>query len=153
MLWARGDLTPGHQSTALGLERLLECLLRRSCIEIGREEAHAYGERAIAFQRETGSAQQHASRNLRHDADAIAALAVGGHRAAMRKSAQGGERVRQYLVRRFIRNARDKAYTTGIMVKSGIEQGGLRSGDLKARVSALSQLFRTQGRRSGSRRV
>ncbi len=123
MLRTRGNLTPGHQPTTLRFERLFECFLRRSGIAIGREEANANGERAIGFQREARGAQQETARYLRHDADAVAALAVGGYCSAMREAAERRECVGQHLVRRLIRDARDKSDAAGIVMKARVYKG------------------------------
>ena len=73
---------------------------------------------------EEGSTQQKMARNLGHAAHAVAALPVRCNRAAMRKTAQRGQRIFQHLMRRLIRDARDKAYAAGIMMKAGVKQRG-----------------------------
>jgi hypothetical protein len=72
------------------LQRLLKCLLSRGWIEVSREEADAHGEGAVTFEGEASGTQQKVAWHLGHDADAVAALAIGGHGSAMRKAAEGG---------------------------------------------------------------
>jgi hypothetical protein len=102
------------------LQCFFEALLRRSGIDRGRKEADADGESAIALERDSGGAQQKIARHLGHDADAVAALAIGGHRAAMREAAQRSQRMAEDLVRRLIGDTRDKAHAAGIMVEARI---------------------------------
>ena len=122
MLGTRGNLTPGHQSTAVRLECFLKASLRRSGIDGGREEADADGEGAVVLEGETGGTQQKVARHLRHDSDAVAAFAIGGDRSAMCKAAQRRQGMSQHFVRRLIGNTRNKAHATGIMVKARIKQ-------------------------------
>jgi hypothetical protein len=102
------------------LQCFLEALLRGSGIDGGREEADCEGEGAIVLESETGGTQQKAARQLGHDADAIAALAIGGYRSAMPKAAQCGQGMDQHLVRRLIRDAGNEADATGIVVKAWV---------------------------------
>lgn len=78
---------------------------------VSREKADSYRQSAILLERETGSPQQKVARYLGHDANAIAALAIGGHGATMRKTSQRGQGVGQYLVRGLIRDSCNKADT------------------------------------------
>jgi hypothetical protein len=121
MLRARGNFTPGQQSTAVRFQRFLKILLRWRGIVIGREEADTHGQRAIALERETRSPQQKFARHLRHDADAIAALAIGGNCSPVREAPQRGQGMSQHLMRRLIRDTRNKANAARIMMKTGIE--------------------------------
>ena len=150
MLGTRGDLTPSQQPTAVRLESFLEVFLRRSGIDGGREEADGDGESAIAFESKTGGTQQKAARHLGHDADAVAALAIGGHRSPMPKTAQCGQGMAQHLVRRLIRDTGNEADATGIVVKARVKQGRCR---IRARGRTRDRYVGTRGRRSGSRRV
>ena len=102
------------------LQCFFEALLRWSGIDGGRKEADAYGESAIALERDSSGAQQKIARHLGHDADAVAALAIGGYCAAMREAAQRSQRMAEDLVRRFIGDTRDKADTAGIMVEARV---------------------------------
>jgi hypothetical protein len=102
------------------LQGLLETFLRRDRIDGGREEADAHGKSAVALESESGRTQQKIARNLRHEADAIAAFAIGGDSATMGEAAQGSQRMAQHLVRRLIGNTRDEAYATGIVVKARV---------------------------------
>ena len=103
------------------LQCFLEAFLRRSGIDGGREEADAHGEGAVGFECEPCGTQQKIARDLRHDADAIAALAIGGDCATMRKTAQRGQGVGQHLVRRLIRDTRNEADATGIVVEARVK--------------------------------
>ena len=69
------------------LQCFFEALLRRCGIDGGREEADAHGESAVALERDSSGAQQKIARYLGHNADTVAALAIGGHGAAMREAA------------------------------------------------------------------
>jgi hypothetical protein len=144
------------------LECFLEGFLRRSGIDGGREETHSNGEGAVALERDAGGVQQKAAGHLRHDADTIAAFAIGGDGSAMCKAAQRCEGMSKHFVRGLIGNTRNKADATGVMVKARIKQrcgwqGALRQGRVRprigTRISALGRCVGTRGRRSGSRRV
>jgi hypothetical protein len=80
------------------LQRLLEIFLRWSGILVSREEADTHGQRAVLLDGETSGTQQKIPWHLRHNADAIAALAIGGHGATMCKTAERSQRMRQHLV-------------------------------------------------------
>jgi hypothetical protein len=78
---------------------------------VSGKEADSHRQSPIFLQRETGGPQQKVARYLGHDANAIAALAIGGHGATMRKAPQRGQGVGQYLVRGLIRDSRNEADT------------------------------------------
>jgi len=78
---------------------------------VSREEADSHRQSTILLQRETGSPQQKVARYLGHDANAVAALAIGGYGATMRQASQRGQGVGQYLVRGLIRDSRNESDT------------------------------------------
>ncbi len=121
VLRADGHFAPGQQPAAVLLQCLFEAPLRRSGINGRREEADAHGESAVLLQRESGGTQQEIARELRHDADPVAAFPIGGYGTAMRKAAEGGERMGQHLVRRRIRHTRNEADTARVVVEARVK--------------------------------
>ena len=139
-----------------------QTLLCRDWIVISREEADAHGQGAIALKRETGGTQQKVAGYLGHDADAVAALAIGGHGAAMRKTSQRGQSVAAPRATAHSRHVQQSQHRTNRGGNAGQEgcrwkrwpyRRGLWQGTARARVGALGQCVGTRGRRSGSRRV
>jgi len=74
-------------------QRLLQGLLAR--LGFAGEEHHANAQGLTRFERQPGRRKQKVPRDRGHDADAIAALTVGGNGSAMGQTRQRGERLGQ----------------------------------------------------------
>ncbi len=87
---------------------------------IPRQEEHSHTERLIDRQRDARLAEQKATRNGSQDADAIAALAIGGDGAAVSQTSQRRERQPQDVVIGRAAQSRNKSDSARLMVKARI---------------------------------
>jgi hypothetical protein len=85
-----------------------------------REEQHAYRKWLARTQEKPGLAEKKITRNGSLNANAVATLAVGGDRAAMRKAAQRRQCESKDFVLGTAVQGRNESDPAGFMVKAGI---------------------------------
>ena len=85
-LFPSGHHSPGEHIKILGGERLLQSLLTGT--RFAGEKDHANAQRLAGVERNPRRVEQKLPRDRGHDADAIAALAVGSDRPAMRQASR-----------------------------------------------------------------
>jgi hypothetical protein len=91
-------------------------------IFILREEQHSNRQGLARTEKELALAEEIIARNGGLHADAVAAFAVSGNRAAMRKPAQGGEGKSKDFVFGASVKGRDESYAAGFVLEAGVEK-------------------------------
>ena len=101
-------------------QRLLQRLLAIAGF-VGKED-NANPQRPPRVKRNSGGGEKKVTWDGGHDADPIAALAVGRDRAAMRQTSQRGKRLGQNFVGGLVAQRGHETHTAGVVIKAGIQQ-------------------------------
>ena len=117
-LRAGRNVAPCEHFQTLGLQRILKSRFRDAAF--GGQKNHAHSQRFFRSEGDTGGSKQEFAGNSRHDADAVAALAVGGNGAAMRQPGQRRERLGKDFVRGLIAQIGNETDSAGVVFKTGI---------------------------------
>jgi hypothetical protein len=97
-------------------ETALQHRLGTGLVQGQKHNAHA--QQAIVRQGDPRLVEQKFARDRGHDADAVAALAVGGSGSAMRQTAERRQCIRQDGVRRDARGGGDESDATGVAIEA-----------------------------------
>jgi hypothetical protein len=93
----------------------------RLFLVLGKEE-HADRKRLAGTQTELALVEQVLARNRRLHADTVAALAISGNRAAMRKAPKSSQGQSKNFVFGASVKGRDESYAAGFVLEAGVEE-------------------------------
>ena|SRR5271157_1858866 len=88
-----------------------------------RKKQHAHGKRLLRRQGNRSPFEEKRARNCGQNTDAVAALVIGGYRAAVRQTSQRSQCEPQNVVIRRAVQRRNESNAARLMVKAGAKKG------------------------------